>query len=110
MKVDIKITFSQLQVLVQAFQLLTPEPINNRDVKVARSVIDKVVVRLKKKHIDESVKTSLFTEKKKFKLSFEYYEAHFLEKFLEIIVIMVDNIYWLNVLNTIRSQINQKLA
>jgi hypothetical protein len=110
MKIDIKITFSQLEVLVLAFSTLTEPPIQHRDTKVARSVLDKVMIKIKKKHIDESIKSSLFSQKKKFKLSFEYYEAHFLEKFLEIIIALCDKDYERTVLTRIVAEINQKLT
>lgn len=110
MKIDLKITFSQLEVLVSAFSVITEPPIQHRDTRVARSVLDKVMVKIKKKHIDESMKSSLFSQKKKFKLSFEYYEAHFLEKFLEIIITFCDKDYEHTVLTRITAEINQKLA
>ncbi len=110
MKIELKITFSQLEALVLAFSVITEPPINHRDTKVARSVLDKVIVKLKKKHIDESMKSSLFSQKKKFKISLEYYEAHFLEKFLEIIIAFCDKDYERVILSKIMAEINQKLA
>ncbi|WP_329804385.1 hypothetical protein [Flavobacterium facile] len=110
MKIDLKITFSQLEVLVLAFSVMTEPPIQHRDTKVARSVLDKVMIKIKKKHIDESVKSSLFSQKKKFKLSFEYYEAHFLEKFLEIILSFSHEDYERTVITIIMAELNQKLT
>lgn len=110
MKIDLKITFSQLEVLVLAFSVMTEPPIQHRDTKVARSVLDKVMIKIKKKHIDESVKSSLFSQKKKFKVSFEYYEAHYLEKFLEIIIAFCDKDYENAVITRIIAELNQKLT
>jgi hypothetical protein len=111
-KIDLKITFSQLEVLVSCFSVLTEPPINHRDTKVARSVLDKLMVKIKKKHIDFSSKNSFlaFRYSKRINIPLEYYEAHFLEKFLELIITFCKQEYELMTLRRITSEINQKLA
>ena len=109
-KIPLKISLLQLGALVHSFNAISTLPINSREVKVARSILDKVVIKLKKKHIEEDYKANLFTKKKKINFSFEFYEAHYLENFIAIVDVFPMNDYDRNVLRFIRSELNQKLA
>lgn len=110
MKIDFHLSSQQLNALVFSFNALTKIPVNNRDVKVARSILDKVVVKFKKKLIEVQASETLFTKKKKYKFSLEYYEAHYLEQFVTIMDQFPMNEYDRNVLHLIKTWLNQKLT
>lgn len=110
-KIDLKITLKQLGVLTHHFGVLDTHPINTREIKVARSVLNKVAVKFKKKQIDETASQNLFTKKgKQIKFSLEYHEAHFLEMFIGICQNFAMSEYDRNVLQFVHRILNQKLA
>lgn len=111
MRVDLRLSAKQLNTLVFSFNALEKIP-DSRDVKVARSILDKVVLKLRKKHLDvQSVHTTLFSKTpKKHKIPLEYHEAHYLEEFVTIMEDFPMNDYDRNVLRLIKSDLNQKLA
>lgn len=81
-KITLKLTHRQLNTLVHHFGTLETPPMKLREAKVARSVLDKVVIRFKKKKIDADANQALFSQKgKQMSLTLEYYEAHYLETF-----------------------------
>lgn len=110
MKIALKISLKQLSVLVYSFNHIGKIPITDREIKVARSILDKVVIKIKKKHIEEDYKMTLFTPKKKINFSFEFHEAHYIERFLIIVDDFAMSEYDRNVLHFIRNELNQKLA
>lgn len=110
MKITLKMSLRQLGSLVYSFNSIAKIPANKREIKVARSILDKVVIKIKKKHIEEEYKSTLFTQKKKINFSFEFAEAHYLEYFLAIVEEFPMNEYDHNVIRFIRSELNQKLA
>lgn len=110
MKITVKISLQQLEALVQSFNHIAAIPLMNREQKVRRSCLDRIVIKLKKKHVEEAYKANLFTSKKKLTFSMEFDEAHFLENFLTIIDEFPLNDYDRNVLMAIRHDLNQKLA
>lgn len=109
-KVDLKLSHQQLGALVFSFNSINTIPVNNREVKVARSVLDKVILKFRKKHLETQQMMTLFSKKKPIKFTLEYYEAHYLESFVTI----MDNFpmceYDKNVLRFIKNGLNQKLA
>jgi len=48
MKIPLKLSSKQLGVLVHSFNALPHLPNKERDIKVARSILDKVAIKLKK--------------------------------------------------------------
>ena len=110
MKIALKISLQQLGALVYSFNHIAKIPLTERKVKVARSCLDRVVIKLKKKHAEEDYKTNLFTPKKKINFTMEYHEAHYLENYLIIVDDYAMSEYDRNVLRYIRSELNQKLA
>jgi len=110
MKIPLKLSPHQLGVLVHSFNALAQMPAKDREVKVARSILDKVVVKLKKKYVEIDWNQTLFSQKKKTNLTLEFYEAHYLEQFVTIIDAFPMSEYDRNVIRYIRSNLNQKLA
>lgn len=110
MKIPIKISLQQLGSLVYSFNHIVAIPVTDREEKVRRSCLDPIIIKLKKKHVDEAYKANIFTPKKKLSFSMEFHEAHYLEKFLIIIDEFPLNEYDRNVLRFIRHDLNQKLA
>jgi hypothetical protein len=110
MKVAIKISLQQLGSLVYSFNHIAKLPVTDREEKVRRSCLDKIVIKLKKKHVEEAYKATLFLPKKKLNFTMEFHEAYFLEKFLTIIDDFPLNEYDRNVLRFIRHDLNQKTA
>jgi hypothetical protein len=109
-KIKLKISEKQLNALVYSFGFLDHVPNKERGVKVARSVLDKVILKFKKKQLEVQMGATLFTKTKKHTFTLEYYEAHFLEQF----TILTDqhplNDYDRNVIRFIQSTLNQQLA
>jgi hypothetical protein len=110
MKVAIKISLQQLGSLVYSFNHIAKIPVTDQEEKVRRSCLDPIIIKLKKKHVEEAYKSNLFTPKKKLAFSMEFHEAYYLEKFLIIIDEFPLNEYDRNVLRFIRHELNQKLA
>jgi len=110
MKVPLKLSLQQLESLVFSFNHIAKIPITDRSVKVARSCLDEIVIKLKKKHVEEAYKKTLFSPKKKHSFSLKYHEAHFLEYYLIIVDDFAMNEYDRNVLRFIRHNLNQQLA
>jgi len=110
MKVAIKISLQQLGSLVYSFNHIAKVPVTDREEKVRRSCLDKIVIKLKKKHVEESYKANIFSQKKKLNFTMEFHEAYFLEKFLIIVDEFAMCEYDRNVLRFIRHDLNQKLA
>ncbi len=110
MKIKLKISEKHLNALVYAFGFLDNTPNKNREVKVARSVLDKVILKFKKKQLEVQMGATLFTKTKKHTFTLEYFEAHYLEQF----TILTDdhplNDYDRNVIRYIQSSLNQQLA
>jgi len=111
MKVNLKISPQQLNALVHQFPKPPYTPEKSREIKVARSVLDKVIVKFEKKQIEQNRQTAtLFTKQKKMSFSLEYFEAHFLEKFIEAVEGFPMSEYDRNVLRYIKATLSQKLA
>lgn len=110
MKVKLKISEKHLNSLVYSFGFLDKQPNKDRAVKVARSVLDKVVLKFRKKQLEVQMDSNLFTKDKKHIFTLEYFEAHYLEQF----TILADehplNTYDRNVIRFIQSTLNQQLA
>lgn len=107
-QIKISITNFDLDFLAQIFEQISSRPnLTRRDEKVAFSVLQKVSASIRKKSINQQ--KDLFAAKKKVTLSFEFYEAHYLEHFLTI-AIATDSNPVFNSLRVIRDSLNQKLA
>jgi len=112
MKVNLKLSPMQINALVHHFPKPPYAPEKNREIKVARSVLEKVILKFEKKELEiRRQKVDLFTKKpKKVSFGLEYYEAHYLEKFIEAVETFPMNDYDRNVLRMIKSNLNQQLA
>ena len=109
-KISLKVSLQQLGSVVHSFNHIAKIPLTDRNIKVARSCLDKVVIKLKKKHIEEDYKRTLFSPKKKISFSMEFYEAHYLEYYLIIVDDFAMSEYDRNVLRFIRGSLNQQLS
>lgn len=111
MKVNLKISPQQLNALVHHFPKPPYTPERSREIKVARSVLNKVILKFEKKQLEQNrQKPNLFTKPKKISFSLEYFEGHYLEKFIEAVEGFPMNEYDRNVLRLIKSNLNQQLA
>ncbi len=112
MPIELKLSKSQLNTLVFTFNSLSNIPTNSRDVKVARSILDKLVLKFRKKYLEVESQPTFFTKKKvkKYTFSLEYHEAHYLENFVTIMDAFPMNEYDRNVLRFIKTGLNQQLA
>src|SRR5690554_6219140 len=86
MKITIKLTLNQFEVLHSLFENFETSQTQylGRETKVRRYILEKPVIRIQKQMIDVRNNRNLFNQKKQISISLEYYEAHYLEKFLEV--------------------------
>ena len=114
MKIAIKLTLNQFEVLHSMFENFDSSQTKylGRETKVRRYILEKPVTRIQKQFIDVKKERNSFGSKKKIKLSFEYYEAHYLEKFLEVFddLNQKEDVNRWNVIKAIRAELNAKLA
>ena len=110
MKVKLKLTAKQISALVYAFDQASKAPVKGRIAKVAKSVLDQVVVKVKTKQLHVQLKTNHFNDKDKFPFSLELVEAHFLEQYLVSMGDFPMCEYDKNAINQISATINQQLA
>lgn len=110
MKIKLKISEKQLNALVYSFVVLHRAPIKLREVRVARSVLDKVVLKFKKKQLEVQQVSDLFTRNKKHLFSLEYHEAHYLEQFTILIDDYPFSDYDRNAIRQIQATLNQQLV
>jgi len=110
MKIKLKISEKQLNSLVYSFNFIDRKPQRDRGVKVARSVLDKVILKFKKKQLEVQQGSDLFTKNKKHLFSMEYHEAHYLEQFAIIVHEQPLSEYDRNAIRQIQATLNQQLA
>ncbi|WP_432221278.1 hypothetical protein ACRASX_11160 [Flavobacterium sp. TMP13] len=112
MKITLKLSNQQLNTLVYCFDAIkTVLSVETREVKVSRFVLEKVALKIRKKHLEtQMIQTNLFAKKKKINFGLEYFEAHFLEQFLIVVSHHPLNEYDRNVVRHIQSTLNQQLA
>jgi len=110
MKIKLKISEKQLNALVYCFGFLDNKPTKKREVKVARSVLDKVILKFKKKQLEVQIGATLFTKDKKHVFTLEIFEAHYLEQFAILVDSHPLNVYDRTVMQFIRNNLNQQLA
>ena len=112
MSLELHLSAKQLGVLVFHFNALEKEPMHSRQGKVARSILDKLILKFRKKYLDV-VNLPAKTNKgkiKKYKFSIDYHDGHYLETFIDIALNFAMNEYDRNVLNFIKSNLNQQLV
>jgi hypothetical protein len=110
MKIKIKLSEKQVNTLVYSFGVMPKTPTKDRAVKVARSVMDKVALKFKKKQLDIQQGGNLFTRDKKHCFTLELVEAHYLEQFTILAGEHPLSDYDRNVLRYIGNNLNQQLA
>lgn len=110
MKVKLKLTEKQISAVVNTFTQSSREPAKERIAKVAKSVLDKVVLNFKTKQLKVQISSTLFNSNEKFTFSLELVEAHFLEQYLFSIQDFTMSEYDKNAINQIIAILNQQLA
>lgn len=110
MKITLKLSEKQLGSLVFSFNEIPVARPKERIPKVAKSVLDKVALKIKKKHLEIKSEYNLFNKDKKYSVSMELVEAHFLEQFLVAMGNFPMNEYDKNAILQIVSKLNQQLA
>ncbi|MBF6607755.1 MAG: hypothetical protein ITG00_03350 [Flavobacterium sp.] len=114
MKIKLQLSEKQLSALVYSFNALGYDPAQRtREIKVARNVLDRVSLKFKKKQLELSiVPPTIFHRStvKKHGFSLEYFEAHYLERFITIAMDHPLNEYDRNVLRLINTNLNQQLS
>jgi formyltetrahydrofolate synthetase len=110
MKITLKLSEKQLGALVFSFNEIPKTPAKERIAKVAKSVLDKVALKLRKKQLEVQSESNLFNKDKKFSFSLELVEAHFLEQFIVVMGNFPMCEYDKNALLQIASRLNQQLA
>jgi uncharacterized protein YpiB (UPF0302 family) len=110
MKIKLTLSEKQLNSLVYCFGFLDKTPTKDRTVRVARSVVDKVAIKFKKKQVEVQQTSNLFTKQKKHSFSLEFVEAHYLEYFTILIENHPLNEYDRNVIRLIQTHLNQQLV
>ncbi|MBY0485662.1 MAG: hypothetical protein K2P85_00490 [Flavobacteriaceae bacterium] len=110
-KVIIELSERQLNTLVYCFTYSNKFYPTTREQKVLKSILEKVSLRVMKKHLEvKAIVNTLFTKKKKSKFTFEYHEAHCIEQYLIIIEDNPFNEYDRNAILFIKNKLNQQLA
>jgi hypothetical protein len=110
MKATLKLSEKQLGALVYSLNEMPKTQGKNRIAKVAKSVLNKVALKFKKKQLEIQQDSNLFNTKKKYSFSLELVEAHFLEEFVSIMDVFPMCEYDRNALRQIASTLNQQLA
>jgi hypothetical protein len=110
-KIELILTARQLNTLVYSFTFIQKIHPKTRSEKVMKSILEKLMLKIKKKHLEvEASIHTLFTKPKKCKFTFEYYEADSLEHFLLIAENFILNDYDQNCILFIKNKLNQQLA
>lgn len=105
MTIEIKISFNQLTYINDCFAEMDKPNLITRESKVAKNILENLHKKLLKKTI------SKIGMKDKFKLTLEYYEADFLEKYLIYSMKQIfKSGHAYNSLQSIINDLNQKLA
>jgi hypothetical protein len=110
MKITLKLSEKQLGALVYSFNEIPGVRPKERIQKVAKSVLDKVALKIRKKHLEVKAEYNLFNKDKKYSVSMELVEAHFLEQFLVVMGNYPMCEYDKNAILQIASKLNQQLA
>ncbi len=100
--ITLKIRYNQLAVINKGWQYLENTTDQTRETKVVVSVLKQLAERFQKKAISKA------DSRKPFKMSLNYFEAHFLEKYL-IQVRLLDD-YDTNIQREIIYQLNRQLV
>lgn len=99
-KIKINISFDELSEVCDSFVEIPQIIFNDRGNRVFYNVLDKVIDKLLKKQLSKRHVTE------KFSLSLEYYEAHYLERWLIYKGSIDTSSHTQNIIN----KLNQKLA
>lgn len=110
-KVTLELSPRQLNTLVYLFTFINHVYPKTREQKVMKSILEKVMLKIKKKHLEvESSLNTLFSKPKRCKFTFEYYEGDCLEKYIILIEGNALGEYDRNATLFIKNKINQQLA
>jgi hypothetical protein len=110
-KIELLLTARQLNTLVYLFNSISVVYPKERKEKVMKSIIDDIILKVKKKNLEiESSVNTIFSKPKKAKFTFKYYEGDCLEKYLLMAIEQPLNEYDANVVLFITNKLNQQLA
>jgi hypothetical protein len=109
-KIKLQLSEKQLSALVLVFKEIPKTSPNERNARIARSVLDKIALKFQKKQLEVQQESNLFNTNKKFSFSLELVEAHFLEQYTAVMVEYPATDYDRNALRLIQSTLNQQLA
>ena len=105
MTVEIKITFNQLSYMNDCFAEMETTKESRRETKITQNILQNLHKKLLKKTISKIGTVD------KFKLTLEYYEAHFLEQYLMYCMKQISKYEHIhNSIQSIINDLNQKLA
>lgn len=100
-KIKIEMTLNELEHVTDCFAMFIPEQsMSSREMSLTTNILQLLCEKLLKKQLAKRHET------KPFKVSFEYFEAHTLEKFL----IMCNRFQEQHYVQTVINKLNQKLA
>lgn len=111
MKIELKLSARQLNTVVYCFSTIQLVYSKERKHRVAKSILDEIIIKLKKKHVEvENQENNLFAKKKDTKFTFKVYEADCLEQYLLMVENTPLNDYDRNAIRLIINKLNQQLA
>ena len=108
--IKIQLSARQLNTIAFSFNYLKSiHPVSPSD-KTARSILLELSLKFQKKNLEIVQKQTLFSNKIKTNFTLKYHEAFYLEYFLNLITNLATNEYDRNVINFVKSNLNQKLV
>lgn len=109
--IALQLTARQLNTLVYFFNLIGYVYPKTMEEKATKSILDEVIIKIKKKNIDvESSTNTLFNKPKKPKFTFKYHEAYSIEKYILFVETQPLSEYDRNVALFIKNKLNQQLV
>jgi len=100
-KLKIETTYNELQAVVETVNSISNIAMPLRAERLSKSIIMPLFKKLQKKEVDKR-----FDHKKPFNISMQYYEAYYLEEFLQLI----NSLEYNHFLQMYINKLNQKLA
>lgn len=114
MKIELKLIPNHFLALAGALDYLLKVQGNSRDQKIVKSAMNGLTISIHKKRVQVNSVSDLFNQKKKIKVTLEFFEASYLEIYLGMIMenpgTFELNDYNRNALLLIVNELNQKLA
>ncbi|AWG24810.1 hypothetical protein [Flavobacterium kingsejongi] len=108
LKIDLKINWSQFEVIIESLQAMEQVQIKTSDQRFVRSILSKTSVKLKKQHVGGQLLSE--QKKKAVKINLEYHEAVALNGILYVYSHLVNDTYKKNALLIITNELTEKIA